>query len=304
MVHKSPQKKKPFVSVVIPFLDNQQEVLQVEKRLRMQSYPSDCMETIFIDNGSAKSCTFTDAFLQRNLVLQEKNYLRSPYSARNRGIEAATGEIIVFLDANSIPEKNWLESGVECLEETGADIAGGNVEFDFKNRATAGKIVDSLTSINMKNVIQERGAAYTANLFVRKRVFDSIGLFEEGVRSGGDVRWTLRAKNNGFSISFCERAVVKKFARSTKELYRKKIRTGKGYYYTWKKESIRKIWFYNFLRSLKPPSFSSIQEIKPGGFESEFNSKLPAIWLHFYLSGIVEQLSFIVEYIRDKVSSS
>lgn len=293
--------EQPFVSVIIPFYNNQDEVIRIEEKLRSQSYPNEKTELIFIDNGSDKPFSFPELFQSRNILLEESNQLKSPYSARNRGIEQSKGEVIAFIDANSTPETNWLEEGISCLLTSKADLAGGKVLFDFQDQITGAKIVDALTSINMEKSIKERGAAFTANLFVKKNVFDEIGIFEEGVRSGGDVRWTLKAKDDGYSISYCDQAVIRKFARPVTKLYQKRIRTGSGYYYTWREDPERRIWFYNLLRSLKPPSFSKIRNLNSDRFKAEFNNYLMGIWLHLYASGIVEQLSFIIEYFRAKI---
>ncbi len=294
----------PFVSVIIPFYNNQDEVLRIEEKLRNQTYPSEKIQLIFIDNGSDNLFSFPESFLAKNIFLEEDDYPNSPYSARNRGVEKSEGEIIVFVDANSTPESTWLEEGVRSLLESGADLVGGNVQFNFQDHITAGKIVDALTSINMEKAIQERGAAYTANLFVKKKVFEEVGLFEEGVRSGGDVRWTLKAKEHGYSIRYCKHAVVRKYARSAGKLYQKRIRTGRGYFYTWKDEPERRIWFYNFFRSLKPPSISKIRNLNPDRYQTEFEKYSFVVWIHYYLSGIVEQLAFISQYFRSKLSGN
>lgn len=302
MDQKTIKSDLPTVSVIIPFYNNQDEVLQIEEKLRNQTYPSEKIQLIFIDNDSDNLFSFPESFLAKNILLEEDDYPNSPYSARNRGIEKSTGEIIVFVDANSTPESQWLEEGVRSLLDSDADLVGGSVQFDFRDKITAGKIVDALTSINMEKAFQERGAAYTANLFVKKKVFEEVGLFEEGVRSGGDVRWTLKAKEHEYSIRYCNSAVVRKFARSAGKLYQKRIRTGKGYYYTWKDEPERRIWFYNFFRSLKPPSYSKIKTLNPDRYQTEFENYSFVVWFHLYLSGIVEQLAFISEYFRSKIS--
>ncbi len=291
----------PFVSVIIPFFNNQEEVIRIEKALRKQSYRLDRFEIIFIDNGSTKPFKFTESFISRNILLEEHDYSNSPYSARNRGIEQSKGEIVVFVDANSMPEKTWLKEGIVCLLTSNTDLVGGNVQFDFQGQITAGKIVDALTSINMEKSIRERSVAYTANLFVKKNLFDEVGLFEEGVRSGGDVRWTLKAKENGYTITYCKNAVVRKYARSAGKLYQKRIRTGKGYFYTWKNEPDRRVWFYNLLRSLKPPSFSKIKKMNSGRYKAGFDNYLFGVWFHLYASGILEQLAFISEYFRSAI---
>lgn len=291
---------RPFVSLIIPFYNNQEEVLRIEKFLHDQTYPSDRFEILFIDNGSENDFQFSKSFLERNILLEEKEHPDSPYSARNRGVEKAKGEILVFIDANSFPEDNWLEKGVGFLQNSEYDLVGGKVDFDFQGKVTAGKIVDTLTSINMKRAVQSRSVAYTANLFVQRKVFDQVGLFEEGIRSGGDTRWTLKAKKAGFVVGYCKMAVVKKYARPVKQLYQKKIRTGKGYYYFWKSEPVeqRTPAFYNLLRSLKPPTFSKIRKLCPDRYRKEFDQKLVLVWFHLYASTILGQLAFISEYLK------
>ncbi|MDX1642427.1 MAG: hypothetical protein R3220_12060, partial [Balneolaceae bacterium] len=138
-------------------------------------------------------------------------------------------------------------------------------------------------------------------VFAKKEVIEKAGFFEEGIRSGGDVRWTLKANDHGFSISYCDVAVVKKIARSAKELYKKRIRTGRGYYYSWSREPNRKMPFYNFFRSLKPPTFKKIRGLNPERYRPEFDGKIAVVWFHLYVTGIVEQVAFLSEYFRNKM---
>lgn len=291
---------KTGVSVIIPFKNNHSEVVQIVEQIRAQDYPDDRIEIICIDNGSDVQSTIYEELKKRFRLLQETDHPNSPYSARNRGIEASRGGILVFVDANSeIRSPNWLSSGLECMEKQSAAIAAGKVSFDFGENVTAAGIADALTSIKMKQAVEERGVAYTANLFIKKELFEKVGLFEEGVRSGGDVRWTLKASEMGYKPVYCPAAEVFKKARSAKVYYKKKIRTGRGYYHTWKIEVHNEHWAGNLLRSLKPPSFA-IENLNPERYQAEFDSKKPVVWFHLYLSRILEQLSFVREYFRNK----
>jgi len=291
---------QPFLSVIIPYQDNLNEVLDIILSIESQSYPSDKIEILLIYNSSFegldRNSIPTNDEIQIKLI-EEKKYLKSPYSARNRGLEKAKGDIIVFIDANSTPDKYWLENGIKFLLEMRYDLVAGRVDFDFGKNITAAKVVDSLTSIDMKKAVEERGVAYTANLFVKKDVFKNVGLFEEKTRSGGDVRLTKKAKQAGYNIGFCDNAVVWKKARNLKRLYQKKIRTGRGYFYTWKDDEEKRIWFYNLLRSFKPPSSKRYTL-------SHDKVSSTTIWLHLYLVGITEQIAFVTEYVRYNLSSN
>lgn len=289
---------RPNLSIIIPYQNNLKEVRDMLMSLESQSYPSDKIEILLIYNSSLKGLdrkTIPAAGEIQIVLLEEKKYLNSPYSARNRGLERTNGDIIVFIDANSTPDKNWLKNGIKFLLDKNYDLVAGRVDFDFGRKKTASKVVDSLTSINMEKAVKERGVAYTANLFVKKEVFRNIGIFEEQARSGGDVRLTRKANQAGYKIGFCEHAIVWKKARACRKLYQKKIRTGRGYFYTWKDEEVKKIWFYNFIRSLKPPSAKK--------YNMNHNRvSSTAIWLHLYMAGITEQIAFVTEYLRYKIS--
>ncbi len=291
--------RKEFVSVSIitPFRDNHEELIQLKSSLDQQTYPGQNIEIIFIDNGSVRQFTFPDHFFGNIILINENDNLQSPYSARNRGIEAANGDVIVFIDANSRPRANWIEKGLICMRESGSDITAGDVQFELGATPSASNIVDALTSLNMQKAVHDRKVAYTANLFVRKEVFKKIGLFEEKSRSGGDVRWTLKATERGHQITYCEDAVVFKYPRTLRALIKKKIRTGRGYFYTWRNEKDKPIWFYNFFRSLKPPSLKKWDKNSDRGRMLDKGNKLK-IWLLLYIIGIAEQLSFTTEYLR------
>lgn len=56
-------------------------------------------------------------------ILRSEGFL-SPNQARNRGLAAAVGEYVVFIDNDVLVIEGWLDRLVCCAEETGADIVG------------------------------------------------------------------------------------------------------------------------------------------------------------------------------------
>src|SRR5699024_9578738 len=101
--------------------DNFDELISMVSAIENQDYPQEIIEVICVDNGSTSSIEQNSPILSgvNIVVLSETNYLNSPYSARNRGIEQAKGEVLVFADANSMPESAWLKEGVHCLQQSG-----------------------------------------------------------------------------------------------------------------------------------------------------------------------------------------
>ena len=123
-----------------------------------------------------------------SIKLLEENDQQSSYAARNKGIVAAAGaEYLAFTDADCRPAETWLQAGIACLEENEADLAGGNVCFTFADKPTAAEIIDASTSMQMERDIAEHGVTKTANLFVKRELFDELGLFDGSKTSGEDV---------------------------------------------------------------------------------------------------------------------
>lgn len=249
-----------LVSIIIPVFNNQKGLRRTLEAISNQEFNKDRYEVIVVDNGSEDSPrSVAEEF--DVIYLEENNYLNSPYSARNRGLEIAKGEIICLLDTTCAPTRNWMAAAVDFFENN-SDISliGGGVRFDIKESDSIAKYYDSLFNIRMKEAILERNAAKTTNLFIKKEVFEGIGVFPEGLRSGGDLRWTLKATKSGFKLGYCEDAMALMIPRGFRALVKKQFRVAKGQPRVWKEEGT---FFPNFIKKFMlfwiPPNPLAIQ---------------------------------------------
>ena len=227
--YKLPQ---PFVSIIIPVFNNHRGLERTLRAIEKQTYPCDSFEVIVIDNGSkyspAKICgNYSVIFIEEHL------HLNSPYSARNRGLEISKGEIVVLIDTTCAPDEEWLKNGVSAIESS-ADLVGGDVIFDVSIESSVGEIYDSLVNVRMKESIANRGVAKAGNLFIKTEVFNEIGRFPEGLRSGGDVRWTAKATRSGFRLVFGHNVIAYILPRGFRDVLRKQWRVAKGHPAIWK----------------------------------------------------------------------
>lgn len=263
----------------------EKDIATLIESLLAQDYPKELFEIILVDNNSNDRTK--EIIKQYHVKLLEEKKIQSSYAARNKGIQNTKSEILAFIDSDCIANPQWVREGVKTLVSKSADLVGGNVEFFYSENRTAAERYDSMTNMQIEANIKERMVAKTANLFVRSRLFDKIGMFPDNVKSGGDVQWTSRATINGFLLIYASRAIVKHPARSLKALLKKQYRVGKGQPQIWisEKRSIRDI-IYTIFRSFLPRRLCFIKKDIHQKGPKEMNNKVFSIWFVSYLCSI------------------
>lgn len=249
----------PKISVIIPVLNNSEQLRCTLQALTEQTYPSKSLEIIVVDNGSDEPIEpHINSF---NVILLKEVQSKSPYAARNKGLEIATGSIIALTDANKTPDKAWIEEGVRTLHETGADLVGGEIKFDLPQISTASERFDSLYFNNNRNLVLKKGSSVTGNLFFKKELIEAVGEFPGHFRSGMDIWWSQNAIRKGYKLAYSEKAVVWCKPRKYKDLLKKSYRVGKTHPYIFKESGQTNLQVLaTILRTFSPPKFSWISE--------------------------------------------
>lgn len=215
----------PDVSVVVPHL-NQPDLLELclaslaAQTLATQTLPPGRFEVIVVDNGSA---VLPEAVVARfPFARLEHEPVPGPGPARNRGIELARAPIIAFLDSDCIADPDWLAALLAAFAaHPEAEILGGAVQiFAAGPRPNVAEAFDLVYGIRQEWTIARHGFAATANLAVRRPLFDTVGRFE-GLSISEDMEWGMRAHRLGHPTRFVREAVVRHPARTTMDALRK-----------------------------------------------------------------------------------
>ncbi len=117
----------PTVSVVIPTYNRLPRLRRVLAALDTQTYPTDRFEVVVVSDGSTDG---TDEFLagasgpfELAVVTQEN---QGPAVARNRGVEAARGSIVLFIDDDVVATPRLIEEHVDShAAQTGDAVVIG-----------------------------------------------------------------------------------------------------------------------------------------------------------------------------------
>ena len=211
---KSNQIPKEFVSVLIPFRNESENIIANVKSIINQNYPDDRYEVIYINDNS------TDDTLQLLIEFSKPDRIKvlslpdnnSPNAHKKRsiayGIEKSKGDLIVTTDADCFYSENWLRSLLSNFDaETG--FISGPVEFieeenlfsRIQKLEFAGLILTGAGLIGAGRPIICNGA----NIAYRKKVFDEVGGFNDQINlSSGDDELLMQkiAKETKYKIEF------------------------------------------------------------------------------------------------------
>lgn len=140
----------PTISVIIPVYNAGHLLGDCLRSVRISFYQN--IEVIVVDDGSTDTTTLEvmDHWSRRDRRIRVHHYPNGGLSvARNRGIEAATGSFITFVDADDTIHRFMLHEMLRAMEQTQADMAmvgytrspfsdeGGSVEVTTLSGRTA-----------------------------------------------------------------------------------------------------------------------------------------------------------------------
>lgn len=210
------------VSVVIAVKNGAPTLPRCLARLAEQLLPPD--EVIVVDNGSRDgSGDLARAFAARarhlRLRVVEEDRTGATF-ARNRGVAAASGDVVAFTDADCEPAADWLDRLTSAFRP-GIGAVAGRIK-----PAPPKTVVEAFAALYTLRTGEEpfdstrftllRGGFATANLAVRREVFTAIGGFDEGIRIyGEDYDLCARIYQQGLAIRYEPLAAVFHHHRTT-----------------------------------------------------------------------------------------
>ena len=186
------------ISVVIPHLNQPDFLSRCLASLAAGSRSPD--EVIVVDNGSRE---LPQAICDEYGVLLLAEAEPGPGPARNRGVSAATGAILAFIDADCLADPGWLAAAEAAMADPTATILGGDVRIALASLGgmTMTEAYESVYAYRMDRYIAREGFTGTGNLVVRSAVLADVGPFA-GIGVAEDRDWGQRATAKGYRIRF------------------------------------------------------------------------------------------------------
>jgi len=195
---------KPFLSVLIPVLNEEGYIGECLDSLQKQDYPSQRYEVIVIDGGSTDRTW--DIAKQKGSEFENFHLLSNPKkiqaAALNIGLNACKGRFIVRLDGHTLADSAYLSKACETILTTCADHVGGifmSTGIGFWGQVIARAVS---TPIGVGNS-QHRCNATSgwddvgALGIYRVETLKKVGGFDEAFSSCEDCELDYRIKKNG-----------------------------------------------------------------------------------------------------------
>jgi glycosyltransferase involved in cell wall biosynthesis len=170
---------RPYLSVIVPVKNGHDVLPRMLEMVSRSELPRETWELIVVDDGSADdSVAIASAYA--DLVIRLPGPSRGPGYARNRGVERARGECVVFLDADVLVRPDTLTRLVETMSSRGDVDAVFGAYCD--EPAAAGVVSKYRNLLHHYTHAQEPGEAQTFWAgcgSVRRSVFIDVGMYDE-----------------------------------------------------------------------------------------------------------------------------
>jgi glycosyltransferase involved in cell wall biosynthesis len=213
----------PRISVVVCSYNGSRTLTDTCEGLLEVDYPD--FEVIVVDDGSSDGTADIARSYGFRIVTTENQGLSA---ARNTGWQAATGEIVAYLDDDARPDPQWLRYLAYMFVTTGhAAVGGPNVP-----PCGAGCVEDAVAASPggpIHVLISDTEAEHIpgCNMAIRREVLARIGGFDARFRvAGDDVDICWRIIEGGWTIGYSPAALVWHHRRDTVRGY---LRQQRGY---------------------------------------------------------------------------
>jgi O-antigen biosynthesis protein len=206
----------PRISVVVCSYNGERTIRDCFEGLLRLEYPN--FEVIVVDDGSTDATAAVTREYGFRLISTENRGLSN---ARNTGLEAATGEIVAYLDDDAYPDPHWLTYLAATFMTTKhAGVGGPNVAPP--NDGLTGDCVANAPGNPVHVLLSDQEAEHIpgCNMAFRKSCLEAIGGFDAQFRTAGDdVDLCWRLQQQGWTLGFSPAAMVWHHRRNSVRAY-------------------------------------------------------------------------------------
>ncbi len=223
--------KTPTFTFVMPCNNAEKSIRQSLKSLLSVNYPQDKFSVIIVDDGSTdQTVKIINQYRTDKLRLIRLKKNNGPANARNVGKSKTTTDYAVFIDTETLVDKNILRQHADAATKSPRAIISGDIKF-FGDKNLNSEIVERGNVFPMREgPDSDLLWAATNNLCVPKKVYQKYS-FNPQFSSAAfeDIEFCNKIRGKHFKILFNSKAVAyhKSFS-NLKETFARIFRYGQG----------------------------------------------------------------------------
>jgi succinoglycan biosynthesis protein ExoA len=201
----------PPVSIIIPCFNEQKSIHKLLEAIHSQTYPLADLEVVIADGMSTDGTrgeisAFADSHPDLHILIVD-NLKRNIPAGLNCALKKAKGEMIVRLDAHSIPYPNYIELSIADLEAGLGDNVGGvwEIQAGAETRIAQSIAVAAAHPLGVGDALYRHSgkpaSVDTVPFGAFKRVLLAmVGFFDEKLLTNEDYEFNTRIRKSGGKI--------------------------------------------------------------------------------------------------------
>jgi len=201
----------PDVSIIVPAKDEEAVIARCLKTLLSLDYPKEQLEIIVVDGHSQDAtleiCSdFSEKYPDVVIVLPQDESKGKP-PALNLALLYATGEIVGFFDADSVPERDVLRKAVSYFQDSSVMAVQGQPISLNERENMLTRVASKEDQAWFQLMLQGREELELfvpltgSGQFVRRRVLEELGGWDENALAE-DVELAVRLVEKDYSVKY------------------------------------------------------------------------------------------------------
>jgi len=212
-------KKRIDITISVPTYNNCEMLrLALDSLMSQETCGDFSFEILVINDGSSDDTPLlVKEFSKKSRVPLRYSFQNGSgvAKARNRSIDLARGDWVVFFDDDQVVEQMWLSKLFNAALVHKADCVASNKDlvpftnFEIPQNSIIRALLGEELYINDFWVKSYKNLPGTGNTIIKKHICSTLGGFDESMLSGGsDYEFFRRALKSGYRIYWTTKAIV------------------------------------------------------------------------------------------------
>ena len=192
-------------SIIVPAYNTQDTLGACLQSVLAQAQPSQDYEIIVVNDGSTDSPSVVPLPDGVHMLNQEHG---GAAAARNAGLQRAKGDIVIFLDADCVPESGWLVAMLAPFADPA--VMGVSGRIDTRQTGVLPRFIQYEYDQRFRRLQAQRNIDFitSATGAYRRDVLVGMGGFRTDFLGAEDVELSFRLSKLGYILRYAPNAVV------------------------------------------------------------------------------------------------